>query len=47
MAVSRTALYINDSTIVDTKVQQLLGDGSVASAKSQYGRILEFFRVGI
>ena len=38
MAVSHKNLYINDSTIVDTNVQQLLGNGSIAAAKSQYDR---------
>ena len=42
MAVSRATLYINDSSIVDTKVQQVLGDGSIAAAKSQVDRCLEF-----
>ena len=42
MAVSRATLYMNDSSIVDTKVQQLLGDGSIAAAKSQVDRCLEF-----
>jgi hypothetical protein len=31
-----------DSTLVDNNVQLLLGDGSIATAKSQYGRLLEF-----
>jgi len=42
MAVSHKNLYINDSTLVDANVQQLLGEGSIALAKSQYGRLLEF-----
>ena len=42
MAVSHKNLYINDSTIVDTNVQQLLGNGSIAAAKSQHDRCLEF-----
>ena len=42
MAVSRATLYINDSIIVDTHDQQLLGSGSIAAAKSQFGRCLEF-----
>jgi len=42
MAVSHKNLYVNDSTLVDTNVQQLLGNGSIALAKSQYGRLLEF-----
>ena len=42
MAVSRATLYVNDSTIVDSQVQQLLGQGSIASAKSQVDRCLEF-----
>ena len=42
MAVSHINLYINDSTIVDNKVQQLLGEGSIAHAKSQHDRCLEF-----
>ena len=41
-AVSRTTLYINDSELVDSNVQQLLGQGSIATAKSQAGRCLEF-----
>ena len=36
MAVSHKNLYINDSTLVDANVQQLLGDGPI------YGRLLEF-----
>ena len=42
MAVSRRNLYVNDSTIVDNKVQQLLGNGAIAAAKSQHDRCLEF-----
>jgi len=42
MAVSQTTLYINDSVLVDSQVQQLLGKGSIAVAKSQVGRQLEF-----
>jgi hypothetical protein len=42
MAVSQTTLYINDSVLVDSQKQQLLGDGSIAVAKSQVGRQLEF-----
>ena len=42
MAVSLRTLYINDSTLVDSKVQHLLGMGAIATAKSQQGRILEF-----
>ena len=42
MAVSRTTLYINDSELVDSNVQQLLGQGSITKAKSQAGRCLEF-----
>lgn len=42
MAVSRATLPINDSVLVDTQVQQLLGNGSIAAAKSQVGRCLEF-----
>ena len=42
MAVSRKSFYVNDSTIVDNKVQQLLGNGSIAAAKSQHDRCLEF-----
>jgi hypothetical protein len=34
MAVSQTTLYINDSVLVDSQVQQLLGKGSIAVAKS-------------
>ena len=42
MAVSPTTLYINDSELVDSNVQQLLGQGSIASTKSQHDRCLEF-----
>ena len=42
MAVSRATLYINDSELVGNNVQQLLGQGSIATAKSQAGRCLEF-----
>lgn len=42
MAVSLKALYINDSNIVDSTVQRLLGDGSITTAKSQHDRCLEF-----
>lgn len=42
MAVSRSNLYTNDSVIVDIQVQQLLGSGSIAAAKSQVDRCLEF-----
>ena len=42
MAVSLRNLYINDSALVDNNVQHLLGKGSIAVAKSQHGRILEF-----
>ena len=42
MAVSLRTLYINDSTLVDSNVQHLLGMGSIAAAKSQHGRMLEF-----
>ena len=42
MAVSLRTLYINDSTLVDSNVQHLLGMGSIALAKSQHGRTLEF-----
>jgi hypothetical protein len=42
MAVSRKALYINDSELVDSNVQRLLGQGSIAIAKSQHDRCLEF-----
>lgn len=42
MAVSLATMYINDSTLVDANVQQLLGQGSIADAKSQHARCLEF-----
>ena len=42
MVVSRLTLYINDSELVDRSVQQLLGQGLIAKAKSQAGRRLEF-----
>ena len=42
MAVSPTTLYVNDSAIVDSHVQQLLGQGSIALTKSQHDRCLEF-----
>jgi hypothetical protein len=42
MAVSPQALYVNDSELVDSHVQQLLGHGSIALAKSQHDRCLEF-----
>jgi hypothetical protein len=42
MAVSLRNLYINDSTLVDSNVQHLLGTGSIAATKSQHGRMLEF-----
>ncbi len=42
MAVSLRTLYINDSTLVDSNVQHLLGMGSIAASKSQHDRILEF-----
>ena len=45
MAVSNKELYINDSTIVDSKVQQLLGEGSIATAKSKHDRCLEFLGI--
>ena len=41
MAVSRATLYINDSIIVNSQVQHLFGNGSIAIAKSQAGRCLE------
>jgi hypothetical protein len=41
MAVPLKTLYINGSTIVDNNVQRLLGDGSIATAKSQHDRCLE------
>ena len=42
MAVSPKTLYVNDSEIVDSHVQQLLGQGSIALTKSQHDRCLEF-----
>jgi hypothetical protein len=42
MAVSPISAYITDSTKVDEKVQQLLGQGSIAKKKSQCARALEF-----
>ena len=42
MAVSLTTLYLNDSTLVDFNVQELLGQGSIAISKSQHDRCLEF-----
>ena len=43
MAVLMTqALYVNDSELVDSHVKQLLGHGSIALAKSQLHRCLEF-----
>ena len=42
MAVSLKTLYVNDSELVDSKVQQLLGQGSIALTKSQHDRCLEF-----
>ena len=42
MAVSLRTLYINDSALVDSNVQHLLGMGSIAASKSKQGRILEF-----
>jgi len=42
MAVSLKTLYINDSELVDYNVQRLLGQGSIATAKSQHDRCLEF-----
>jgi len=42
MAVSLKALYVNDSELVDFNVQRLLGQGSIAIAKSQHDRCLEF-----
>jgi hypothetical protein len=42
MAVSPISTYVKDSTIVDEKVQQLLGQGSIAAKKSQCARALEF-----
>lgn len=42
MAVSPKVFYDNDSELVDYNVQQLLGQGSIALAKSQHDRCLEF-----
>ena len=42
MAVSPKTLYVNDSELVDSHVQQLLGQGSIALAESQHDRCLEF-----
>ena len=42
MAVSLKTLYVNNSDLVDYNVQQLLGQGSIALAKSQHDRCLEF-----
>ena len=42
MAVSPKTLYVNDSELVDSNVQQLLGQGSIALAKYQHDRCLEF-----
>jgi hypothetical protein len=42
MAVSLKTLYMNDSTLVDSNVQQLLGQGSIAITKSQHDRCFEF-----
>ena len=42
MAVSPRTLNVNDSELVDSNVQQLLGQGSIALAKSQHDRCLEF-----
>jgi len=42
MAVSLATMYLNDSTLVDSNVQQLLGQGSIAITKSQHDRCLEF-----
>jgi len=42
MAVSLATMYLNDSTLVDSNVQQLLGQGSIATTKSQHDRCLEF-----
>jgi hypothetical protein len=41
MAVSPQALYVNDSELFDSNLQQLLGQGSIALAKSQHDRCLE------
>ena len=42
MAVSSIATYVTDSTQVESTVQRLLGDGSVAQKKSEFARALEF-----
>jgi hypothetical protein len=42
MAVSLKTLCLKDSALVDSHVQQLLGQGSIALAKSQQDRCLEF-----
>ena len=42
MAVSSIATYVTDSTQVESSVQRLLGDGSVAQKKSECARALEF-----
>ena len=42
MAVSSIAIYVTDSIQVESKVQRLLGDGSVAQKKSECARALEF-----
>ena len=42
MAVSPISSYFTDSTKVDASVQHLLGQGSIAKAKSQCARQLEF-----
>jgi hypothetical protein len=42
MAVSSIATYVTDSTQVESTVQRLLGDGSVAQKKFDCARALEF-----
>jgi hypothetical protein len=42
MAVSLHSLYLNDSELVDSRVQQLLGQGSISVAKSQVDSCLNF-----
>jgi len=42
MAVSSIATYVTDSTKVESAVQQLLGEGSIAQKKSECARALEF-----
>ena len=42
MAVSPISSYLTDSTRVDSSVQHLLGEGSIAKQKSQCARQLEF-----